>query len=316
MIKPSTMIDSETQFAIQYFNKSANDILSNYHDYINERLRIYNKIDLMDPEDYVTKEKVTIKALVDIDLIKVFYTVPGRITFVLVYDVVNNRYTTYDTLSFNTIDHVRHVEGGELYVTRHGSNTYFTMPVIGINNVDQNVDKHYARMFKKDPVFTFIDTGNLNLNNHLNKRMRDLRVVIKNLDATKILYNAEVLLDDSVSRPFYGPDFKVRMVNGPDSMMVVNKVPIEDVNELFGLNQELGVTGDRTDINSYYLHEDRAFFENNALLKTETLNSSRLIEYNSSILGLGKVIRLRLQFIAKGKYKLQSFGIVYKERRI
>ena len=113
MIKPSTMIDSETQFAIQYFNKSANDILANYHDYINERLRIYNKIDLMDPEDYVTKEKVIIKALVDIDLIKIFYTVPGRITFVLVYDVVNNRYTTYDTLSFNTIDHVRHVEGGE-----------------------------------------------------------------------------------------------------------------------------------------------------------------------------------------------------------
>ena len=57
MIKPSTMIDSETQFAIQYFNKSANDILANYHDYINERLRIYNKIDLMDPEDYVTKER-------------------------------------------------------------------------------------------------------------------------------------------------------------------------------------------------------------------------------------------------------------------
>lgn len=316
MIKPSTMIDSETQFAIQYFNKSANNILANYHDYINERLKIYNKIDLANPDSYVTKDQVIIKALVDIDLIKIFYIVPDRIVFVLIYDVVNNRYTTYDTLSFNTIDHVRHVEGGELYVTKHSNNTYFTLPTIGINNVDQNVDKHYARMFKKDPVFALIDTGNLNLNNHLNKRMRDLRVVIKNLDATKILYNAEVLLDDSVSRPFYGPDFKVRMVNGPDSMMTVDKVPIEDVNELFGLNQELGVAGDRTDIHSYYLHEDRAFFENNALLKTETLNSSRLIEYNSSILGLGKVIRLRLQFIAKGKYKLQSFGIVYKERRI
>lgn len=316
MIKPSTTIDSETQFGIQYFNKSANNILANYHDYINERLKIYNKLNVDDPEDYVTKDKVKIKALVDIDLIKIFYTVPGRITFILIYDVVNNRYTTYDTLSFTDIDSAKHVEGGEMYVTRYNTNTYITLPVIGATNVDQNTDMHYARMFKKEPVFGFIDTGNLNLNNHLRKRLRDLQVVIKNLDATKILYNAELLLDDCTVRPMYGSDFKVRMTNGPDSTMVVSKVPLEDINELFGLNQTIGVSGDRTSIHSYYLHKDTEFFNNNALLKTETLNSNKLIEYNSSILGLGKVIRLRLQFISKGKYKLQSFGIVYKERRI
>ena len=65
------------------------------------------------------------------------------------------------------------------------------------------------------------------------------------------------------------------MVNGPDSMMVVNKVPIEDVNELFGLKPRTWCS--RGYRYKYYLHEDRAFFENNALLKTETLNSSRLI---------------------------------------
>lgn len=313
MIKPSTTIDSETQFAIQYFNKSANNILANYHDYITERLKLYNKLDINNEEDYILKDDVSIKILVDIDLIKIFYTVPNKITFILIYDVVYNRYTTYDTLSFTNINSLKHVEGGELYLTQHNDNTYLTLPITSVNDVDQNVDMHYVKMFKKEPIFTYIDSGNLNLNNHLKKRLRDLRIVIKNLDATKILYNAELLLDDTLTRPLYGPDFKVKMVNYPDSSVLVEKVPLEDVNELFGLNQTIGVSGDRTDINSYYLQDDREFFDTHALLKIETLNFSRLIEYNSSILGMGKVIRIRLQFISKGKYKLQSFGIIYKE---
>lgn len=316
MIKSSTMINSETEFTIQYFNKSANNIIGNYDAYINDRLIGYKKLAADDTANYVTKDKVFIKALIDIDMIKVFYTVPGRITFVLKYDVVNNKYTTYDTLSFTEIDSVRHVEGGELYITKDSDNTYFTMPVNGINNVDQNVDMHYAKMFKKEPILTFLDTGNLNLNTHIRKRMRDLHMVIKNLDSTKILYNAELLLDDSVIRPFYGPDFVVTMLNGPDATITVDKTPVEDMNELFGMDQTIGVEGARTELNSYYLHEDAEFFERNALLNTETLNSSRLIEYKSSILGLGKVVRIRMQFIAKGKYKLQSFGITYKERRL
>ena len=119
-----------------------------------------------------------------------------------------------------------------------------------------------------------------------------------------------------VIRPFYAPDFKVRMTNGPASTMTVDKVPVDDINELFGMDQTLGVGGDRKDIHSYYLHHDAEFFENNSLLRTETLNSNKLIEYNSSILGMGKVIRIRLQFISKGCYKLQSFGVTYKERRL
>jgi hypothetical protein len=316
MIKPSTMIDSETQFAIQYFNKSANNILANYEQYINERLKYYNKLDVENPEDYVTKADVQVKGLIDIDQIKIIYSVPGRITFILIYDVVNNRYTTYDTLSFTNVISALHVEGGECYITKHNDNTFFTLPVLNINNVDLNTDMHYAAMFRKEPLFSFIDTGNMNLNNHITKRLRDLRIVLKNLDSTKILYNAELLLDDSVIHPFYAPDFRVRMLNGPDSTMVVDRAPVEDMNELFGMIQEIGIDGARSNINSYYLYNDNDFFTKNSLLKTETLNSSRLIEYNSSILGVGKVIRIRMQFISKGKYKLQSFGITYKERHL
>jgi hypothetical protein len=316
MIKPSTMIDSETQFAIQYFNKSANNILANFEQYINERLKIYNKLDAEDPDDYVTKDDVTVKGLIDIDLIKIIYSVPGRITFMLIYDVVNNRYTTYDTLSFTEVIHARHVEGGECYLTKRNNNTFFTLPVLSVNNVDMNVDMHYADMFRKEPLFAYLDSGNLNLNNHLVKRLRDLRLVLKNIDSTKILFNAELLLDEAVIHPFYAPDFKVRMLNGPDSNMKVNRVPVEDMNELFGMNQTIGEEGARTEFNSYYLYDDDNFFTRNSLLKTETLNSSRLIEYNSSILGVGKVVRIRMQLISKGKYKLQSYGITYKERRL
>jgi len=317
MIKPSTMIDSETQFGVQYFNKSVNNILANFDQYINERLKLYKQLDPDSFEDYVFKEDIKIKALLDIDTIKIFYTAPkNHITFVLIYDVVNNRYTTYDTLSFSNITDTAHIEGGEVYLTTENGHTYFTLPVLRTNDVDQNVDMHYAAMFKKEPIFTFLDSGNLNLNNHIVKRLRDLHIVLKNLDATKIVYNAEILLDDTIIRPFYAPDFIVRLMNGLNFNETVDKVPVEDMNELFGMIQTIGEEGARNSLHSYYLKHDEKFFEENALLKTETLNSSRLLEYNSSILSIGKVVRIRIQLISKGRYKLQSFGIVYKERRL
>lgn len=316
MIRPSTTIDRDTQFSIQYFNKSANDILNNYTDYINERLIQYGKIKSEGYEDFVTREQVQIHCLVDIDYIKIFFTVPNQITFILIYDVIHNRYTTYDTLSFNDIVGVEHVEGGELYLTQEGSSLFLTLPVLPKLAVDQNMDIHYNRQFRKEPIFTLVDTGNLNLNNHLRKRLRDLRITLKNIDATKILYSAEIYTDDTRLHPFYAPEFKVKMINGPAYSMVIDPAPVDDVNELFGMNQIVGIEGNRDDMKLYRLHEDHSFFETNRLLKTETINSSRLIEYNSNVLGMGKSLRIKLQLISTGKYKLQSFGIVYKERRV
>ena len=316
MIRPSTTIDNETQFGIQYFNKSANAVLANFHEYINGRLHTYNKVEQLDEHNQVKKDDVQIKAIVDIDTIRIIYFVPDKITFILNYDVVNNRYTTYDTLSFTDILSTNHVEGGEMYVTKENGSSYFTLPISRFNDVDLNVDMHYASSFKKEPIFTLLDSGNLNLNNHITKRMRDLKIVMKNIDSSKILYNAEVLMDDTVIYPFYNSMFNVRMSNGPDSRVVVDKVPVDDMNDLFGLAQTIGFSGARTNMNSYYLYDDNDFFNKNSLLKTETLNSNKLIEYNSSITSMGKVVRIKIQLISKGKYKLQSFGIVYKERRI
>lgn len=316
MIRPSTTIDNETQFGIQYFNKSANAVLANFHEYINDRLHTYNKVEQLDEYNQVKKDDVQIKAIVDIDTIRIMYFVPDKITFILNYDVVNNRYTTYDTLSFTDVLSTNHVEGGEMYITKENGSSYFTLPISRFNDVDLNADMHYASSFKKEPIFTLLDSGNLNLNNHITKRMRDLKIVMKNIDSSKILYNAEVLMDDTVIYPFYNNMFNVRMSNGPDSRIAVDKVPVDDMNDLFGLTQTIGVSGARTNMNSYYLYDDNDFFNKNSLLKTETLNSNKLIEYNSSITSMGKVVRIKIQLISKGKYKLQSFGIVYKERRI
>lgn len=316
MIRPSTTIDNETQFGIQYFNKSANAVLANFHEYITGRLYTYNKVEQLDEHNQVKKDDVQIKAIVDIDTIRIIYFVPDKITFILNYDVVNNRYTTYDTLSFTDVLSTNHVEGGEMYITKENYSSYFTLPISRFNDVDLNVDMHYSSSFKKEPIFTLLDSGNLNLNNHITKRMRDLKIVMKNIDSSKILYNAEVLMDDTVIYPFYNNMFNVRMSNGPDSRIVVDKVPVDDMNDLFGLTQTIGFSGARTNMNSYYLYDDNDFFNKNSLLKTETLNSNKLIEYNSSITSMGKVVRIKIQLISKGKYKLQSFGIVYKERRI
>ena len=98
---------------------------------------------------------------------------------ILRYDVIGNRYTVYDTLSFSNINEVLHIEGGEAYLTQEGSNTYITKPIASRGITEDNADYHYIRQFRKEPVFAYIDTGNLNLNNHIMKRTRDLVVVLK-----------------------------------------------------------------------------------------------------------------------------------------
>ena len=107
MIKPSTTIDSDTRFSLQYFNKAVNDILLNYDIYINERLQSYGI------EQTITKDDVRIKALLSVNFIKLFFYVPGLITYILIYDVINNRYQVYDTTTFTNIKDKMFVESGE-----------------------------------------------------------------------------------------------------------------------------------------------------------------------------------------------------------
>jgi hypothetical protein len=306
MIRPSNTIDDQTRFNIQFFNKAANDILQHYDEYINERLATYAK------DTRVTKDDVKIKSLVSINFIKILYYVPGVITYMLVYDVINNRYFAYDSLTFTNIFDKRFIDSGDLFVTEHNNNLYFTVPFTEPNIRDNHVDLAFTNNFKREGINCLIDTGNMNLNNHLHKRFRDLHVTFKNLNASNVLFNVETMIDEIIARPFYNEQLEVREIGGASYLVSVPKFNDNDLIELVDVNQ---VSETATDVLKYSL-TNNLFETNNVLMDFSQYTSSKLLTHRTSILGLGKVFRIKLQFISKGLYKLQNFGIIYKERRI
>jgi hypothetical protein len=306
MIKPNTMIDSETQFTLQYFNKSVNDILLNYDQYINERLISYNI------GHTVTKDDVQVKAQLSVNFIKIFYSVPGYITYILIYDVLNNRYTSYDTLTFTKMRDKMFIESGELYITEQDDKTYITIPYTEFNEEDNMSDMSFTSHFKKVAINAYIDTGNLNLNNHIRKRFRDLHVTFKNLSASTILFNTETILDDVVSHPFYDTQLEVKEIGGSTYYVTVPKTNQNDLIELIDINQVSDVASSAF----RYALDNNLFTGESLLLDFSGYTSSKMLTHRSSILGIGKIFRMKMEFVSKGSYKLQGYGIIYKERRI
>lgn len=306
MIRPSSQIDDQTRFSIQYFNKAANDILKNYHVYINERLASYGS------SMRVTKNEIKIKALVSINFVKLIYYVPGVITYMLIYDVINNRYTAYDSLTFTNIFDKQFIESGDLYITEQNNKLYFTIPFVEANTRDNYVDMSFSNNFKKEGINCLIDTGNMNLNNHLHKRFRDLHVTFKNLNASNVLFNVETMIDEVIAKPFYDEQIQVIDSNNISYYVTVKKENQKDLIELVDVNQ---ISEQATDVVKYSL-TNNLFENNNMLMDFSGYSSSKLLTHRTSVLGLGKVFRLKLQFISKGLYKLQNFGIIYKERRV
>jgi len=260
----------------------------------------------------VTKNEIKIKALVSINFIKLIYYVPGVITYMLIYDVINNRYTAYDSLTFTDIFDKWFIESGDLFVTQQNNKLYFTIPYIENNIKDNYVDMTFTNNFKKEGINCLIDTGNMNLNNHLFKRFRDLHVTFKNLNSSNVLFNVETMIDEIIAKPFYNEQLQVIDSNNISYYVTVKKENNKDLIELVDVNQ---ISELATDVVKYSL-TNNLFENNNMLLDFSQYNSSKLLTHRTSILGLGKVFRLKLQFISKGLYKLQNFGIIYKERRI
>jgi hypothetical protein len=287
-------------------NKAANDILKNYEVYINERLSSYGK------KERIEKSDVKIKALISINYIKIFYYVPGLITYILIYDVLNNRYYVEDTLTVSNIYEKWFVESGEVYVTELNNKVYFTFPFVENNTRDNYVDQTITNNFKKEGINCLIDTGNLNLNNHLNKRFRDLHVVFKNLNASDLLFNLETNIDEIIAKPFYSTTLEVQEINDVRYIVPINKENSNDLTQLVDVNQ---ISETASDALKYSLINNK-FDDNNLLLDFSEYTSSKLLTHRTSILGMGKVFRLKLQFVSKGLYKLQHFGIIYKERRV
>jgi hypothetical protein len=298
LIKPNTMIDNETRFTLKYFNKAVNDVLLNYDVYMRERMRYYNVSTEFNRDDIV------IKSLVSVNFIKIMYSLPNVMTYILIYDVLNNRYYAYDTLTFHTIKDTMYVDSGDMYITHDQSRTLFTFPYKEMYTSEQVVDMTCTKFFQKEPIYTLIDTGNMNLNNHLMKRFRDLHVIFKNINASNVSMNIETVLDDIVATPYYDTQLEVKEVDGTSYFVqVANLISSNIISEL------------ATNTLQYAL--DQGLFENqNLLMDFSDYSATKLLTHRSTIVGMGKSFRLKLQFVSKGDYKIQAFGIIYKERRV
>lgn len=285
LIKPTAAIDSNTRFSIQYFNKSANDILLNYKDYIQDRLELYGM-------DYRIDD-VDIKVSASINHIKIFYnayyikednTKEYTITYVLVYDVLNNRYYSYDTLSFAKINSLHYIPDSEMYITEYNKNLYFTIPYATPNTEDNNVDIAYYNNFSPYPINTEIDTGTINLNNHLKKRFKDLHVIYKNLNANNLEFKLETFVDDTPIVTYVDSNLEIKDIT--------NTLVVTEVNKVTQL------------------------IENTALFNFMDYSSNKIITHKSNIISKGKTIRIRMNFSSKGKYKIQGYGLIYKEHTV
>lgn len=289
MIKPTATIDNDTKFSIQYFNKSANNILLNYDQYMQSRLHEYG-IDTI-----VVKSDVTIKVQVNINYIKIFYMYDDY-TYILVYDIINNYYYTYDTLSFTDIKNIIFTSEGDTYISTTTLSDdkkylFFTVKNNIPNEMDNNVDEAVYNSFKDTPICTEIDTGNLNLNNHLKKRFRDLHTVYKNLTAKSLLFILDTFIDDIPAQ-----------VSMDDSMTIVSsQIGGEVVHNYECVSTKI---------------DNELLEDNNALFDFSDFTSNKILTYYSSIPCLGKHFRMRMRFVSKGKYKIQSYGITFKEHQI
>lgn len=295
LIKPTAAIDSNTRFSIQYFNKSANDILLNYKQYIQERLIIYG----IDPN--IKDEDITIKVIANINHIKIFYNVPGKITYILVYDVLNNRYYTYDTVSFSDVKNIHYTPNGEVYLTEHDNKLYFTS--VNQNKNGENVDTAYYNNFSPMPIQCEIDTGTINLNNHLKKRFKDLRVIYKNLDANELEFKLETFVDDIPIITYVDTCLEIRDVSGYSTLTVT------EINKVIQLLKDKSLLIPDFEESSHLI-------ENNALFNFSSYSSNKIITHRTNIVSKGKAIRFKMNFSSKGKYKIQGYGIIYKEHTV
>ena len=287
LIKPTAAITSDTRFSIQYFNKSANDILLNYREYIQRRLQDYGLDD--------TIGNVSIKVSANINYIKVFYST-DKITYILVYDVLNNRYYVYDTVAFSNIKYLHYIPSGELYIVSgrgDDTNLYFTVPYTDTNMVDNNVDISYYDYFSPYEINAEIDTGVINLNNHLKKRFKDLHVIYKNLNANNVAFSLETYVDDVPIITYINSTFEVRNVSSFDTLVVV----------------------DNNNVVQLIRPEDQ-LIDNTALFSFIDYTSNKIITHKTNIVSKGKTIRIKMKYKSKGKYKIQGFGLIYKEHTV
>lgn len=284
LIKPTATIDSDTKFSIQYFNKAANDILLNYDRYMQERVKVY------DLPYTIIKNDVKIKVQVNINYIKIFYTYQNYM-YILIYDVINNYYFVYDTCNFSDVQNILFIGTGDLYVSTQTVNdtthlvftTYANHPISMNNNYDENIYLNFV----DTPIQLELDTGTLNLNTHLKKRFRDLRIIYKNISASDLQYALDIFVDDILIDAYL------------ENQIIVNSSEGQYVYDIGTIDKTEDVLSDTV-----------------VLFNLSDFTSNKIITHYTSIPCLGKFFRARFRFSTKGSFKFLGYGLVFKEHQI
>ena len=281
LIKPTATVDNDTRFSLQYLNKSVNDILLNYDAYINERLEVYNL------SDTYTKDDIHIYVTTSLNYINIYYTIPGIFMYIVSYDILNNRYTIYDTQEVSNVKDVLYSSIGEVLLTEYKNQLYLTYAYINPYSTSSNVDLSLYYNFRQTPILLELDTGILNLNNHLKKRFRNFSITYKNINARTIEYAIETFVDGVQCLTYLMPEVEEKNIN------------------------------DRLSYNISYIPTTVDLLnDNTALFNFNSITANKIITHNTSIPSQGKHIRARLLFKTQGKFKLQGFGVIYKEHHI
>lgn len=281
LIKPTATVDNNTRYSLQYLNKSVNDILLNYDQYINERLSLYN----INP--VYTKEDIQIYVHASLSYITIYYTIPDVFTYILLYDILNNRYTVYDTLEFLNIKDTLYSNAGDVLLSIYNNCLYLTYSYTNPFSTSSNVDLALYYNFRQAPILLELDTGILNLNNHLKKRFRTMSITYKNISARTIEYAIETFIDGIQCLTYLMPEVEEKNINDKLSYDITYIPTSVDL-----LN------------------------DNTALFNFTSINANKIITHTTSISSQGKHIRVRFIFKTQGKFKLQGFGLVYKEHYI
>lgn len=299
LIKPVTTIDDDTRFSLQQMNKSINDIFLNYVDYINLRLKQYGN-------DYnCTEDDVTIKAFATIDKIKIIYSVPNIYTMFIIYDNLLNSFSIEDTTSTTNIIDTLVCDSGTIYTTLCKNNLRITLPYREPNTYDNNVDMSIDDNFQKRDILMSLDTGDINLNNHMLKRFKTLKVYYKNIDTDSVMFNVATFVDGAVAYSTTSNAIEIRDMNGSTTIMFTD--PTENFKEINGTTKLTFVD----DEHYKEITEDRfTFFDFSNVISSKTITNE------TSIISTGKDIRFRFNFKSKGVYKFLGYSIIFKEHHV
>ncbi|NCU41377.1 MAG: hypothetical protein EOM19_01470 [Candidatus Moranbacteria bacterium] len=285
LIKPSTYIGDDTEFYLNILSQNIDGIVKNPLSFINERLRYFGI------EEEATTYDVNLNATDN--YIKLYYSVKfdanKHYTLIETYDILNNRWYEEDTISFGNPHQIYLLDSTTKYemLTEMNDQLFITYQTdkYKMLMMDEYGQSYYDKnFFESYDIEYFIDSGYLKLNEHLKKRFKTLQVNMKNIDCKEIMFGYNFTIDDRQFENNFEP-YYVTNDSGIITEIAKDK---------------------RTMISNTGILE-------NFLLDFSNLQTGDIITMKQHLLGIGRLPRIKLNFNARNRFYILSFGMIYSE---